>query len=196
MLRDKFTEEDGYWFNHDQLDTYHEYKLKMKLDGIEDIKTGQGILFVSDEKSALIWLHMFLDKPKDFQTIHPAFTQIANIRDDTVPDIKKLLEDNFIREGDEYRRPKTDGEKLTVTQKREHELLREFEVLLLEAKGSKKKIKECRKQAIIFGFEYCYKNNRFRDILTLANKLDKNITENNSEITEFIEVAELKVEGF
>lgn len=74
-------------------------------------------------------------------------------------------------------------------------LQRQFDELLLEAKGSKKKIKACRKQAVIFGFEQCYKNNRFQDILTLGRQLNRAIIENDSEISEFIEIAEIKVEG-
>jgi len=71
-----------------------------------------------------------------------------------------------------------------------------FDELLLDAKGSKKKIKKCRKQAVIYGFEQCYKNNRFQDILDLGRRLNKKIIENDSEISEFIDVAELKVNGF
>jgi len=143
MLRDHFTQEDGYWFNNDQIAAYHEYKKEMKLEEIEDIKTGQSFLFVTDEKSALIWLHAFLDEPKDFKTIHPTFTKVANISDDQMPDLHEILENNFIFESDSYRRPQTDDEKLNVSQKRERELLREFDALFLEAKGSKRKIKEC-----------------------------------------------------
>ena len=196
MLRQNFVEEDGYWFNSDQIATYHEFKQKMKLDEIDEIRTGQLLLFVSDEKSAIIWLNAFLNEPKDFQTIHPAYTKVSNISGDNVPDIKELLDKNFVYDAGKYRRPKTEDEKLTVTQKRERELRREFDELLLEARGSKKKIKECRKQAVIFGFEQCYKHNRFQDILDLGKRLDKAITENDSEISEFIEVAELKVTGF
>lgn len=196
MLRQNFKEEDGYWFNHDQISNYREYKRKMKLDEIDEIKTGQLLLFVSDEKSATVWLNAFLNEPKDFKAIHPAYTKISNISGDDVPDIKELLDKNFIYEDRKYRRPQTEDEKLSVTQKRERELQREFDKLLLEAKGSRKKIKECRKQAVVFGFEQCYKNNRFQNILELGRRLHKNIIENDSEISEFIEVAELKVEGF
>lgn len=196
MLKQNFVEEDGYWFNHDQIPNYREYKQKMKLNEIDEIKTGQLLLFVTDEKSAIVWLNAFLNEPKGFQTIHPAYTKVSNISGDNVPDIKELLDKNFILENKKYRRPQTEDEKLTVTQKRERELQREFDVLLLEAKGSKKKIKECRKQAVIYGFEQCYKNNRFQDILALGKRLDKKIIETDSEISEFIEVAELKVEGF
>lgn len=196
MLHNYFEEEDGYWFNADQLPAYREYKKKLKLEGLADVKKGQLNMFVLDEKSALQWLHAFLAEPKDFKTIHPAFTKVANISGDRTPDLRELLEDNFIREGDKYRRPQSEEEKTTLIQKREKELLREFESLLLQAKASQKKIKECRKQAVLFGFEHCYKAGRFQDILTLARRLDKRIIENDAEINDFIEVAELKVEGF
>ncbi|MBT5420274.1 MAG: DNA methylase [Candidatus Cloacimonetes bacterium] len=196
MLRNNFAEEDVYWFNRDQIDNYHEYKKKMKLEGIDDIRKGIMSMFVSDEKSALIWLHTFLNESKDFKTIHPEFTKVANISGDQTPDLRVLLDNNFILENDKYRRPNTELETLNVTHKREKELLREFEVLLLEAKGSKRRIKECRKQAVIFGFEHCYKKERFQDILILARSLNSKIIESDSELNEFIEVAELKVEGF
>ncbi|MBF0121087.1 MAG: DNA methylase [Desulfobacterales bacterium] len=195
MLRQNFKEEDGYWFNSDQIEKYHEYKQKMNLDAIGDIKSGQMQLFVCDEKSALIWLHQFLNKPKDFQTIHPAYTKVSNISGDVVPDLKDLLDKNFILEDDKYRRPQKEDEKLSITQKRERELQKEFDVLLLEAKGSKKKISKFRKQAIVYGFEQCYKNNRFQDIALLGKRLDKNIIENDSEISDFIEIAEVKING-
>lgn len=196
MLCDNFVEDDGYWFNADQIDNYREYKKKMKLENIEGIKSGQLLLFIDSEKTAIIWLHTFLDEAKDFQTIHPAYTKITNISGDNVPDLKDLLDNNYILENEKYRRPQTKDEKLSVIQKRERELQKEFDILLLEAKGSKKKIKVCRKQAVIYGFEQCYKHNRFQDILDLGKRLDKKIIENDSEISEFIEVAELKVEGF
>jgi len=196
MLRGNFIEEDSYWFNKDQLNNYREYKQKMRLEDIDEIKSGQMVLFIQDEKSAIIWLNSFLNEPKDFQEIHPAYTKIANIAGDTVPDIKELLNKNFILEGGRYRRPQSEEEKLSVTEKRERELQKEFDSLLLEAKASKKKIKECRKQAIIYGFEQCYKAGKFKDILAIAARLNQKIIENDSEITEFIEVAEFKVEGF
>jgi len=197
MLRTSFVDIDGFWFLREQISNYEEYKKKMKLDGIDAIANKLQALFVNDEKSALIWLFSFLNQPKDLQTIHPAFTKVSTISGDRVPELRELLEDNFIKEDDLYRRPASEAEKSTISQKRERELLREFEALLLEAKGTgKKKIKECRKQAVVYGFEYCYKKERFADILILAKKLDAQILESDSEINEFIEVAEIKMEGF
>jgi len=196
MLRSNFIEADGYWFNKDQLENYREFKQKMKLEGIEGLKSGQMMMFIDCEKTAIIWLNTFLVDPKTFQEVSPQYQKVSNIAGDKVPDLKELLDKNFILENGKYRRPQTEDEKMSVTQKRERELQREFDVLLLEAKGSKKKIKECRKQAVIYGFEQCYKNNRFQDILALGKRFNKKIIENDSEISEFIEVAELKVEGF
>ena len=195
MLRQDFAEADGFWFIPNQLSAYREYKKKMKLGNIGDITTGQYTLFISDEKSALIWIYAFLSEPKDFQAVHPAFTKLANISGDVVPDLKDILNENFVMEDGKYRRPQSEGEKLSITEKRERVLLKEFEELLIEAKSTKKKINECRKQIILYGFEYCYKKERFKDILVVAQKLDKTILENDSELNEFVEVAQIKVGG-
>ena len=196
MLAEKFEEEDGYWFVPEQLEAYREYKKKMKLEGLSEFQQGAMMLFITDEKSALLWLYNFLQEPKSFSDIHTAYTKISEISGDLVPDLRKLLEDNFIFEEGKYRRPQSDTEKQALTQCRERELMREFEALLLEAKGSKKKIKDVRKEAILHGFESCYKTNHYEDILLLAKRLDRRILENNADINEFVEVAELKVEGF
>ena len=50
-----------------------------------------------------------------------------------------------------------------------------------------------RKEAINYGFTKCYNEKRFADIITVAKKLDKEILENNSEINDFVEIAQLKV---
>ena len=154
LLRDNFTEEDGYWFNANQINSYMEYKKKMKLEGIDDVKQGDILMFVIDEKSALVWLHNFLNEPKSFSDIHTAFTQLANIQGDEVPDLKELLEQNFIAENGLYRRPKSEPEHNQVIEKREKQLIRQFESLLIQAQTEKKKIKSIRKEAVQLGFEY------------------------------------------
>ncbi|MBN2531354.1 MAG: DNA methylase [Spirochaetales bacterium] len=196
MLRQTFVEEDGFWFNREQLTSYREYKKKMKLEGLTDIAIGQQTLFVSDEKSAIIWLYSFLNEPKTFQEIHPAFTKVAAISNDRTPELMDILKENFIHEHDTFRKPQSEDEKLSINEKRERALLLEFDELLLDAKFSGKKIKECRKQAVLYGFEYCYKHERYRDILEVALKLDKSILENDSELNEFVEVAQIKIEGY
>lgn len=195
LLHNSFAEEDGYWFNAGQINSYMEYKKKMKLEGIDEIKQGAMMMFVTDEKSALVWLHNYLNEPKSFSDIHTAFTQLANIQGDEVPDLKELLEQNFIAEDGLFRRPKNEPEHSLVIEKREKQLLRQFESLLIQAQTDKKKIKSIRKEAILLGFEYCYKEKRFQDILTLAKRFEKVILEENGELKEFIDAAEIMVNG-
>jgi hypothetical protein len=195
MLNENFEETDGYWFNSEQTEIYNEFRKKMKLEGIDEIKHGQHTMFISDEKSALIWLHQFLGEPQSYSEIHSAFTKLSNISDDIVPELWQLLEDNFVSEKGKFRRPETEPEKTNISEKREKVLWKEFESLLLEARTGKKKIKTVRKEALSFGFETCYRQKRFADILTVANRLDKKILENNAELSEFAEIAEINVEG-
>lgn len=195
LMRQNFAEEDGYWFNAGQINSYMEYKKKMKLDGIDDIKQGAFMMFVTDEKSALVWLHNYLNEPKSFSDIHTAFTQLANIQGDEVPDLKEILEQNFIAVNGLYRRPKTDPEHNSVLEKREKQLMRQFESLLIQAQTEKKKIKSVRKEAVLLGFESCYKQKRFKDILSLAQRLDNAILEESSDLKEFVDAAEIMISG-
>jgi DNA modification methylase len=195
MLKNNFIEEDGYWFVPNQLSSYREFKQRMKLEGIEDIKQGAMMLFVTDENSALIWLYNYLSEERTFSQISTAFTQLSEIQGDNVPDLKQILEENFIFENDKVRRPQGESEILSVTDKRQRILMRVFESILIEAKSSKKRISLVRKEALLHGFETCYKQNRFEDILTVANRLDPTIVENSAELTDFIEIARIKIEG-
>lgn len=195
LLRNNYAEEEGYWFNAGQINSYIEYKKKMKLEGIDEIKQGAMMMFVTDEKSALVWLHNFLNEPKSFSDIHTAFTQLANIQGDNMPDLKDLLEQNFIAEKNLFRRPQTEPEHNSVIEKREKQLMRQFESILIQAQTGKKKIKSIRKEAVQLGFETCYKEKRFQDILTLANRLDKKILEENAELKEFVDAAEIMISG-
>jgi DNA modification methylase len=195
LLKNNFIEEDGFWFTPTQIGPYREFKKKVRLEGIEDIKQGSMLLFITDESSALLWLYNFLSEPKTFSQISTAFTQLSEIQGDDVPDLKQMLDENFVDENDKYRRPIDESEKTFITERRERVLMRVFESVLIEAKSSKKKILLVRKEALLYGFETCYKQNRFEDILTVANRLDSSIIENSTELIDFIEIARIKIEG-
>jgi len=195
MLNMSFIEIDGLWFTSEQIEKYLEFKKKLKLEGIEELKSGSMFLFVTDEKSALVWLYNFISESKSFSDIHTAFTQLANIQGDAVPELRELLEHNFVFENDKYRRPQNEPEHNQISEKREKALLREFESLLIKAKTEKGKIKLVRKEALLFGFETCYKSRRYQDILTVTSKLDKAIIENSAELNDFVEAAEIMVKG-
>lgn len=195
LIKQNFIEQDGFWFTANQINSYSEYLKKIKLEGIEEVQSGAMMLFVSDEKSAILWIYNFLTTPKTFSDIHLEFTQVVNIQGDQVPELSQLLEDNFVKENNVYRRPTSEEEHNSLNTKREKVLMREFESLLLRAKSERKKIKEVRKEALVYGFEQCYKDKRFKDILTLEERLDKKIIENSSELNDFVEAAKIMVEG-
>ncbi len=171
---------------------YEEWKRKQGLAGIKEIKSGQQILFVSDERSALVWLYNFLETPKTFNDIFTAYSKAATVSDDAIPELRELLDNNFIFEDKCYRRPRAGKEKEAIETQRERDLARTFDRLLVEAGSGGKKLKGVRKEAVIYGFTKAYQEKRYHDILTVAKKLDKNILETNSELNDFVEIARLK----
>jgi len=195
MLRNHFVEEDGLWFNDNQIAAYRIFKQQMKLEGKQDGSQGMLTLFVTDEKSAIIWLTNFLSEPKSFSDVHSAFTKLLNKQDDIMPELSEILQENFILDNDKYRKSNSEEEHKALGEKRQRLLLKQFETLLLEAQKSKKKIKTVRKEALTYGMETYHKNRRFKEIIELGKKLDSTIIDNNAEISMFIETAQLEIEG-
>jgi DNA modification methylase len=195
LMNENFIFEDGLWFTHNQINSYIEYKKKMRLEGIKDIKLGSNPLFVSDEKSVIVWLYNFIDIPKNFSDISLAYNKLNFSHEDEIPDIRNVLEDNFVYDNGCFRKPHSINESNEINSRREKALLREFESLLIKAKTEKGKIKLVRKEALLFGFETCYKTRRYQDILTVTSKLDKAIIENSAELNDFVEAAEIMVKG-
>jgi len=194
-LNENFVFEDGLWFTFNQINSYSEYKKKMNIDGIGAIKSGSYLLFVSDEKSAIVWLYNYLNVPRSFSEISISYNKLNISEEDKIPDIKIIIEDNFVTENGLIRRPKNIEENSLLNEKREKALFKEFEILLIKSKSEKGKIKDVRKESLYLGFEMCYKAKRFDDILTLASKLDKTILENSAELNDFVEAAEIMVQG-
>lgn len=195
MLYQNFIEQDGYWFTSSQINSYADFKKKHSVEDIGKGKQESLLFFIVDERSALIWLESFLSTPKTFSDISTAFNKLSNIQGDEVPDLKVLLEENFVFDRSIYRKPSSNEEKLKAIDKRNRTLKREFESLLVEAENSRTKMRKVRKEAIVYGFEEAYRNKRYDDILTIGNKLHKSIIENSQEISEFIEIAEIQAEG-
>jgi len=192
LLSENFKLIDGYWFKDNQVLEYEEWKKQNGLNAIEEISKNQSMLFVIDEKSSLIWLYNFLNTPKTYSDILTTYNQIRTNLDDEIPELRELLDTNFIFENGMYRRPLTDKERVEKEEKNEKELLKAFDKILLQARSSSKKVKSIRKEAIKLGFTKAYQEKRFEDILSVAKKLDNDILENNSEINDFVEIARMK----
>jgi len=195
LLSDNFTELDGYWFLDSQVKEYNEWKSGLSLDQLQEVLEGQQVLIVSDEKSALTWIYNFLNEPKDYNELYTAYQQVTIKSSDEIPELREILDNNFIIENGKYRRPLNQQEKEEINKNREKELDRAFEKLLNQAKTQKGKIKNIRIEAIIHGFTKCYQESRYQDILTIADKLYVSILESSGEIMDFIDIAHIKTSG-
>ena len=185
MLRARFEERDGYWFLDKQADFYEERKKRVSL-ALE-----QATLFISDERSAIQWLNWLLSEPKGYDEIYPEFVKVLTTTPDKIPELKELLEENFVSIDGKYRRPRA-LEKEEIEERRNGRLLREFEGYL-EKTMNGKRLESVRKEAILAGFILCYQQKRFQDILTVAKRLPRPIVESSTEIYDLIDVAETKI---
>ena len=195
LLAENFIELDGYWFLSNQVNEYNHWKSRLGLDQLKEILDGQQILFVTDEKSALTWIYHFLNEPKDYNSIYTAYQQIATKSTDKIPELRDILDNNFILEEGNYRRPLNQEEREKVIKIRESELNRVFNKLLERAKTKKGTIKEIRREALVHGFTKCYQQGRYEDILIIADKLSKNARESSGDILDFIDIARIKTSG-
>ena len=194
LLHDNFTEIDGYWFLDEQVNDYNEWKRSLKLDEIEDIKEGNQVMFVMDENSALTWLNSFLDVPKEYGEIYTNYEQITTKTNDKIPELRELLDKNFIMENGKYRRPKTKEERAKIEKNREKDLKKAWQKLLDRAKNGKRKIKNVRKEALKYGFTKCYQEENYKDIVTVADRLYKSTLVSSGDILDFVDIARMKID--
>jgi len=195
LLSDNFTELDGYWFLDNQVREYNEWKKNLSLDKLKKVLDGQQILMISDEKSALAWIYNFLDIPKTYSDIFTAYQKVATTTDDMIPELREILNNNFISEEGKYRRPLGQMEKEAINKNRERELEREFQRLLQQAREKRGKIQSVRKEVLIYGFTKSYQEGRYDQILTMADKLANNIIKNSVDIMDFVDIARIKLAG-
>ncbi len=195
LLMDNFVEVDGYWFLDDQIKNYNEWKSSLNLDQLKDIRDGQQIILISDEKSALIWIHNFLTMPKEYSEIYTAYNKLIMKTKDKIPELKVLLENNFILEEGKYRRPQTKKERNKIIKTRERQLKNAFKKIKNRAINQSRKIKNVRKGALIHGFAKFHQEERYEEILKIANRLYKSTLESIGEIMDFVDIARIKTEG-
>lgn len=186
LLNDNFYERDGCWFTENQI---FEYDSNFKKDlGIDSEQT---ILGISDEKTAIIWISQFLKEPKTYDEIYIAFSKSLLTNEDKIPELKDLLDENFIKENKKYRLAvgleNKEKEKL-----RNKSLSKDFNIFLTEISSSRKKVKELRKEALLYGLLELYYSKDAEQIKYIASRLDKKIIESNEDIAAIINWAKYK----
>jgi len=185
---------DGYWFSdEDQANEYEKRKAALAAPGKGKIAKQQAVLFISDEKSARLWLWNFLETPQTYDAVYTAFVKALQTPEDEIPELKAMLEEGFVRTNGHWKRP----DALTreeLEQRRRERLQRQF-AEYLETARSGQRLKEVRKEALVEGFTEAYRAGHFDDILAVGRKLPTRLVEAAPELRDFIEIAEAKVEG-
>jgi DNA modification methylase len=187
-LRNHFTERDNFWFNSDQIQEY-EKRLKLK-QTVGKADLDQTIIGIDDEKTAIIWLASFLRKPRTYDEIYIEFSKKIMTSEDKMPELKVILEENFVTEDGAYHLPSI-GQKKEREDTRIKRLLKEFQDIIASA-VSGKKITEVRKEALLVGLMKLYNEKNVDQIKLLGKKLDKKIIESDDDINAIVDWAMAK----
>ena len=189
LLSQHFVDREGYWFTFSQVEKFDK-QLKIE-EKIGEYDTSQLTLGIYDEKSAIIWLSQFLKEPKTYDEIFINFSKNLLTSTDKVPELRVLLEENFVLEDNKYQLPTT-LEKNKIEQLRNKRLLNEFNSLLEQMKSSKKKIKEVRKEALFYGLMRLYAEKDVDTIKLIGERIDSKIIESDDDISAIVDWAKFK----
>lgn len=188
-LRERFVERDGMFFTAAQAAEYEEKKKSAP----EFVPMG---IIVSDEANGIQWLkNQLRNIPKTYQELQPEWMQAINgvRKHDILPELKQLLEENFIElEDGKWRLPniQDDVDKEALRTKA---LLREFKIYVEQASKPKGKIKEARVEALRAGFKDCYVRKDFKTIVMLGDKIPQNLRDEDDVLLQFYDIAQNKI---
>jgi hypothetical protein len=166
-LESHFVLRDDMYFLPDQAEEYERFRITFR-----DLEAQQ--LFVTDENSAIAWLRQLIrrkGRPMTFAEIQPEYMKELQRAADSwseLPDLKVLLEENFVRNtsGDAWMVP--DPRKAEhLEQLRTAELLKVFSGYL-EGRGT---LTRFRGEAILAGFKQAWADTNYRRILTVGDRL-------------------------
>ena len=188
-LRERYIERDGMFFTATQAAEYDE---KKKL-APEFVPMG---IIVSDEANGIQWLkNQLRDGAKTYQEIQPEWMQAINgtRKHDIIPELKQLLEENFIEEeGGKWRLPNIQDDK-DVNALRTKSLLHEFKIYVQSACEKKRNIREARVEALRAGFKQCYIDKDFQTIVTVGDKIPQNLLTEDEVLLQFYDIAQNKL---
>ena len=188
LLKKHFVECDGFWFTSPQLIKYENDIKNNLLDGID---VGQSILGISDEKTALFWLYQFLKTPKSYDQIYNEYVKKLMVTPDKIPELRELLDENFITENGKYKIPSS-IEKSKIDEIRIKKLDKDFNIILDEIESSKSKIKEVRIEALLYGLTKLYIEKNVDVIKLIGERIDDKIIESDDDISAIINWAKYK----
>jgi DNA modification methylase len=163
-LESHYNERDGMYFRPDQVETYERKKMTFK-------ELAQSAMFVSDEKSAVAWLRQQLKrKPQKMSEIQPEYLKeiATGERADQIPDLRELLEQNFVQDESTGAWAVPDPRKVEhLEQLRNRDLLRTFETYV-NGTGA---LDRFRGEAVLAGFKKAWADQDFATIVKVGGRL-------------------------
>lgn len=163
-LEAHFNERDGMYFRPDQAEAYERKKVTFKaLDN--------AALFVTDEKSAVQWLRQRLKrKAQTMAEVQPAFLQelaAGSERPDQLPDLRQLLEQNFIQDSNGAWSVPDPRRVDDLEQLRQRELLRIFDGYARDSGP----LGRFRGEAVAAGFKKAWTDQDYITIVNVGTRL-------------------------
>ena len=184
-LRERFLERDGMFFTAAQA---FEYEAKKKETiGFE----ASQVLFVSSEAEGIEWLKRELMEPKTYADLtNPWNTaQISPKKGDKIPELKTILEENFVQDEDERWRVPDPEKEADLEKIRNRRLAHEFKIIVEEASKPKGRIKDARLEALRYGFDQSYRSKDFGTIVNLAQKLPEALIMEDEILLRYYDIA-------
>jgi hypothetical protein len=170
------------YFLSDQVNEYDMTRIE------NDVETIQFDLFVTNEKSAIVWLYQQLGtKPQTYAELQPQFMQECKTVDkhEAMPELSVLLEDNFLQDekGRWYVPDVTKSG--DVIKLREKKLIKEFEGYL----ATKGKLKLFRAEAIRAGFAKLWTEKNYQLIVDTAARLPESIINEDEKLMMYVDLS-------
>lgn len=184
-LKQKFAEREGMYFLSDQAAEYDRRRLTVK--GIAQLE-----LFVSDERSAIQWLRLLLErKPQTYQNIQPQFLrELHKAEHEKLPELRAILQANFLEDEKQRWFVPDPNSQIDLERLREKALLREFE----EYKESKLKLlKVFRTEAVRAGFKSAWAARDYETIVSIAQKLPEDVLQEDLTILQYYDNAAMRI---
>ncbi len=189
-LRERYVERDGMFFTADQAAQYEKKRNELP-NGVQI-----NAFMVGSEADGIQWLkNKLYDTPKTYQEILPEWMQaIAGVRrGDILPELRDLLEQNFIKEADGHWRLPNANDERDLEILRTKTLLREFNLYVEQAAKPKAKLKEVRVEALRAGFKQCYMDKDFATIVMVADKIPENLLTEDEVLLQYYDIASSRV---
>ena len=189
-LHERYKERDGMFFTASQVSEYDLKKLKTQ----DFVPMG---IIISDEANAIEWLKNELrDTPQKRQDFSQKYMNALNgtvKKGEKIPDLKDLLEENFIQNEDGSWRIPNVNDDVDMEALRNRALLREFKIYLEICRKPRGKLKDVRVEAVRAGFKQCYSDKNFADIILVGDRIPQNLLTEDEILLQYYDIASSKV---